>query len=93
MPFLQGVTGECVTGAAALIGQHRDLVHQVCGRSDLEIGWGYVKQVGIVVMTARLVAGAFGWVKAGTMRGRCDESAVGEASGAALSVGCPGGTA
>jgi hypothetical protein len=29
VPFLQRVTGESVTGAAALIGQHRDLVHQV----------------------------------------------------------------
>jgi hypothetical protein len=28
VPFLQGVTGERVTGAAALIGHHCDLVHQ-----------------------------------------------------------------
>jgi hypothetical protein len=28
---------------------------EVCGTSDLEIGWGYAKQVEIVVMTARLV--------------------------------------
>jgi hypothetical protein len=27
VPFLQGVTGEGVTGTAALIGQNRDLVH------------------------------------------------------------------
>jgi hypothetical protein len=29
VPFLQGVTGECMPSAAALIGQHRDLMHQV----------------------------------------------------------------
>ena len=29
VPFLQGVAGECLAGAAALVGQHRDLVHQV----------------------------------------------------------------
>ena len=33
----------------------RPRVHQVCGTSNREIGWGYVKQVEIVVMTARLV--------------------------------------
>jgi hypothetical protein len=31
---------------------------EVCGTSDLEIGWGYMKQVQIVVMTARAVAAA-----------------------------------
>ena len=30
-------------------------MHQVYGTSNREIGWGYVKQVEIVVMTARLV--------------------------------------
>ena len=29
MPFLQGVAGESMTGAPALVGQDRDLVHQV----------------------------------------------------------------
>jgi hypothetical protein len=28
---------------------------EVCGTSDLEIGWGYVKQVEIVVLTARVI--------------------------------------
>ena len=28
---------------------------EVCRTSDFEIGWGYVKQVEIVVMTARVV--------------------------------------
>jgi hypothetical protein len=30
-------------------------VQEVCGTSNLEIGWGYVKQVEIVVMTARVI--------------------------------------
>jgi hypothetical protein len=31
---------------------------EVCGTSDLEIGWGYVNQVEIVVMTARVLGTA-----------------------------------
>jgi hypothetical protein len=30
-------------------------VHEVCGTSDFEIGWGYVKQAESVVMTAGVV--------------------------------------
>ena len=40
VPLLQGVAGEGVTGAAALIGQQRDLVHQVCRVWDLGFGGG-----------------------------------------------------
>jgi hypothetical protein len=59
VPFLQGVTGEGVTGASALIGQHRDLVHQVgmlrqqagmvsvASQTYSEISQGCVAQTGI----------------------------------------------
>jgi hypothetical protein len=30
-------------------------MQQVCGTSDLEIAWGYAKQVEIVVMTGRVL--------------------------------------
>jgi hypothetical protein len=30
-------------------------MQKVCGTSDFEIGWGYLKQVEIVVITARVV--------------------------------------
>jgi hypothetical protein len=33
---------------------------EVCGTSDLEIGWGYVKRVEIVVLTAQVLAAAYG---------------------------------
>jgi hypothetical protein len=31
---------------------------EVCGTADLEIGWGYVRQVEIVVMTAQVLGTA-----------------------------------
>jgi hypothetical protein len=31
------------------------MMQEVCRTADLEIGWGYVKQVEIVVMTAGVV--------------------------------------
>jgi hypothetical protein len=31
---------------------------EVCGTSDFEIGWGYVRQLEIVVMTAGVIAPA-----------------------------------
>jgi hypothetical protein len=36
---------------------------EVCGTSDLESGWGYVKQLEIVVMTARVIGRCLGLVK------------------------------
>jgi hypothetical protein len=30
-------------------------MQKVCRTADLEIGWGYVKQVEVVVLTARVV--------------------------------------
>jgi hypothetical protein len=44
-------------------------------------------------MTARVVGSCLGLVKGRCRLGRRDESAVGEAGGAALNVRCPGGTA
>jgi hypothetical protein len=31
------------------------MMQEVCGTSDREIGWGYMKQVEIVGMTARVI--------------------------------------
>jgi hypothetical protein len=33
---------------------------EVCGTSDLGIGWGYVRQLEIVVMTARVIGWCLG---------------------------------
>jgi hypothetical protein len=35
-------------------------MQEVCGTSDLEIGWAYVKQFEIVLMTAQVLAAAYG---------------------------------
>jgi hypothetical protein len=71
----------------------------VCGTSDLGMGWGYVKHVEIVSDDRSSPRNGLGLserpvsIKARCRYGRCDESAVGEAAGAVLSVRCPGGTA
>jgi hypothetical protein len=66
---------------------------EVCGTSDLEIGRGYVKQVEIVGDDRSSPRKGLGLSEGRSHEGRCDESAVGEAGGAALGVGCPGGAA
>jgi hypothetical protein len=69
---------------------------EVCGTSDLEIGWGYVKQVEFVRDDRWSAGSGFGRserpvsIKDPVSMGRCDDSAVGEAGGAALSVRCAG---
>jgi hypothetical protein len=40
--------------------QPKPQMQEVCGTSDLGIGWGYVKQLEIGVMTARVLAAAYG---------------------------------
>ena len=37
LPVLQRLTGERLTGAAALIGQDSDLVHQILARANIEL--------------------------------------------------------
>ena len=50
-------------------------MQKVCGTSDLEIGWGYVKQVEMLGVTARLVGSGLGLserpvsIRAGVDRG------------------------
>jgi hypothetical protein len=34
--------------------------HEVCGTSDLGLGWGYVRQLEIVEMTARVIGWCLG---------------------------------
>jgi hypothetical protein len=67
---------------------------EVCGTADFEIGWGYVKKVEIVSDDRSTRRNRLGLSeKTGVDKGLSDESAVGEANGATLSVRCVGGTA
>jgi hypothetical protein len=73
-------------------------VHRVCGTSDREIGWGYVKQVEFAGDDRWSPGSGLGRserpvsIKDRCLWGRCDDSAVGEVGGATLSVRCAGGT-
>jgi hypothetical protein len=58
-------------------------MQEVCRTSDLEIGWGYVKQVGLVGGDRLLFGSGLGLIEGpASVRGGGDESAVGAAGGA-----------